>query len=103
MSQMMATGSASATSETNSTSPLGAIVSTMSRARRRTDSSALATIFGVNPRLTTARSLVCLGGSVEIIERMAPRRCMSSGSVITWMPKAELNVSQSRVAAATSS
>ena len=53
--------------------------------------------------MTTERSLVCLGGSVEIIERMAPRRCTSSGSVITWMPKAELKVSQSRVAAATSS
>ena len=29
--------------------------------------------------------------------------CMSSGSVITWIPYEELNVSQSRVAAATSS
>ena len=34
---------------------------------------------------------------------MAPMYCMSSGSVITWIPYAELNVSQSRVAAATSS
>jgi hypothetical protein len=45
-----------------------------------------AIIFGVKPRFTTLRSLVCFGGSVEIIDRMAPMYCMSSGSVITWMP-----------------
>src|SRR5881296_590924 len=64
---------------------------------------AFATIFGVKPRFTTPRSLVCFGGSVEIIDRMAPMYGMSSGSVIAWIPYAELKVSQSRVAAATSS
>ena len=103
MSQMMATGRTEATSDTNSISPLGATTSTISRARRRTDSSARATARGVKPRFTTARSLVCLGGSVEIIDRIADRRCMSSGSVITWIPQAELNVSWSRVIVATSS
>ena len=85
MSQMMATGSAEETSETNSTLPLGAIVSTISRARRRTESSAFATIRGVKPRFTMDRSFVCFGGSVEIIERI-PMRSVSSGSVSTWMP-----------------
>ena len=103
MSQMMATGRASATSVTNSASPLGAIASTIRRARSRTASSAFAIIFGVKPRFTTPRSLVCFGGSVEIIERVALMYCMSPGSIITWIPYAELNVSQSRVAAATSS
>src|SRR5262249_37578798 len=60
-------------------------------------------ILGVKPRFTTPRSLVCFGGSVEIIDRMAVMYGMSSGSVITWIPYAELKVSQSRVAAATSS
>src|SRR5438093_9447500 len=103
MSQMIATGSASATSVTNSASPFGAMVSTIRRARCRTAPSAFAIIFGVKPRFTTPRSLVCFGGSVEIIDRMAPMYCMSSGSVIAWIPYAELKVSQSRVAAATSS
>ena len=85
MSQMIATGSAEDTSDTNSTRPLGAIVSTISRARRRTESSAFATMRGVKPRLTIERSFVCFGGSVEIIDRIA-RRSVSSGSVSTWMP-----------------
>jgi hypothetical protein len=85
MSQMIATGSAAETSETNSILPLAAIASTISRARRRTESSARATIRGVKPRFTIERSLVCLGGSVEIIDRI-PRRSVSSGSVSTWMP-----------------
>src|SRR5262249_28181609 len=103
MSQMIATGSASAASVTNSASPFGAMLSTIRRARSRTAPSALAIIFGVKPRFTTPRSLVCFGGSVEIIDRMAVMYGTSSGSVITWIPYAELKVSQSRVAAATSS
>ena len=86
MSQMIATGSASATSVTNSASPLAAMASTIRRARSRTAPSALAIIFGVKPRFTTLRSLVCFGGSVEIIDRMAVMYGMSSGSVIAWMP-----------------
>ena len=100
-SQMIATGSTEETSPTNSTSPLGAMASTIWRARRRTDSSAWATERGVNPRFTSDRSRVCLGGSVEIIDRIW-KRSTSSASVITWMPAAELNVSQSRLAAAMS-
>src|SRR5262245_14316058 len=103
MSQMIATGSASATSVTNSASPFGAMESTIRRARSRTAPSAFAIIFGVNPRFTTFRSFVCFGGSVEIIERIALMYGVVSGSIITWIPYAELNVSQSRVAAATSS
>ena len=99
---MTATGSTEDTSETSSHSPFGAIASTISRARLRTFASARATARGVKPRFTSARSLVCFGGSVEIIERM-PSFSVSSGSVIAWMPYCELNVSQSRVMAATSS
>src|SRR4029453_5930936 len=92
-----------ATSVTTSASPLGAMVSTIRRARSRTAASARAIIFGVKPRFTTALSFVCLGGSVEIIERVAPMYWASSGSIMAWMPNAELKVSQSRVAATTSS
>src|SRR5207244_12344714 len=60
-------------------------------------------ILASKPRFTTPRSLVCFGGSVEIIERVALMYCMSPGSIITWIPYAELNDSQSRVAAATAS
>ena len=77
-SQMIATGSTDETSPTNSTSPLGAMASTIWRARRRTDSSAWATERGVNPRFTSDRRRVCLGGSVEIIERIW-KRSTSSG------------------------
>ena len=86
MSQMMATGSASATSVTNSASPFGAMASTIRRARSRTASSAFAIILGVKPRFTTLRSFVCFGGSVAIIDRVAPRNRASSGSIIAWIP-----------------
>jgi len=86
MSQMIATGSASATSVTNSAWPFGAMASTIRRARSRTAPSAFAIIFGVKPRFTTLRSFVCLGGSVEIMERVAAMYDISSGSIIAWMP-----------------
>src|SRR5215468_6972191 len=101
MSQMISSGSAAAMSLTKSHSPRGATASTMRRARSRTISSTRATVRGVNPLLTSRRSLVWRGASMLIIE--PKNSSISIGRSPMFEPFPEMNTSGLRLTVHTSS
>ena len=101
MSQMICSGSGAANDSTKSHSPLSAAAATSWRARTRTLSSIAATVFGVNARCTSRRSLAWRGSSRTIIE---PKKSRASGmSLDSVMPLAELKMCGWRLTARRSS
>ena len=101
MSQMICNGSGAANACTKSHWPRSAAAATSWRARTRTFSSIAATVFGVNARCTSRRSLEWRGSSRTIIE---PKNSRVSGeSSDTVMPPVELNRCGWRLTVRTSS
>ncbi len=101
MSQMIFSGSLAATWDTKSHGPVASRSSTIAVAARRTSSSNLATIRGVNVRETIRRSRACLGSSMLIIE---PKYSLNSAgrSAMLVAPRPEENTSGCLLASTTS-